>query len=158
MSDDLFDLLPRHSLRDRAFAIAARVHYGQRDKAGLPYLLAHVVDVVNRLDEWDEYAVVVAWLHDVLEDTKGDPAELLALLRREFPSVVVDAVVAITYWPWQETRDEYYARVKANPIALTVKRADIASNTDPRRVRMLDPATRERLAAKYRHALEVLDS
>lgn len=148
------DLL-RDTERNRAFAIAARIHSGQRDKAGLSYLLAHVVDVVNRVDEWDDDAVLVAWLHDVLEDTQGDPAELEAELRAKFRPEVVDAVVAITHRPG-EPRDDYYARVKANPIALRVKLADLASNTDPLRMSLLDPEVRERLSAKYAHALEVL--
>lgn len=147
--------LLRDTERNRAFAIAARIHSGQRDKAGLSYLLAHVVDVVNRVDEWDDDAVLVAWLHDVLEDTKDDPAELETELRAKFRPEVVDAIVAITHRPG-EPRDDYYERVKANPLAHRVKLADIGSNTDPLRMSLLDEHTRERLTWKYAHALEVL--
>jgi hypothetical protein len=38
-----------------------------------------------------------------------------------------------------------------------VKRHDIADNSAPERTALLDPTTRQRLAAKYRHALQVLD-
>jgi hypothetical protein len=38
-----------------------------------------------------------------------------------------------------------------------VKRHDITDNTAPERTAQLDPATRARLAAKYRHARQVLD-
>ena len=54
------------------------------------------------------------------------------------------------------TRDDYYARVKANPIALRVKLHDIASNANPKRLALLDQATRDRLTLKYAHALAVL--
>jgi len=141
----------------RAVTIAARVHKGQVDKAGKPYLSAHVADVawrVRKADQQDDEGIVVAWLHDVLEDT-DEPMHEEFLLRQVYPPEIVDAVVAITHRP-NEPRNEYYARVKANPIALRVKRHDIASNTDPKRTALLDDWTRERLADKYAHALEVL--
>ena len=48
------------------------------------------------------------------------------------------------------------ARVRANEIALWVKRADIADNTDPERTALLDEETRERLAKKYAKSLTLL--
>ena len=48
------------------------------------------------------------------------------------------------------------ARVRANEIALWVKRADIADNTDPERVSHLDEDTRKRLAKKYSKSLRFL--
>ena len=48
------------------------------------------------------------------------------------------------------------ARVRANEIALWVKRADIADNTDPERTALLDEETRERLAKKYAKSLILL--
>ena len=38
------------------------------------------------------------------------------------------------------------------PLALTVKLADIADNSDPHRLASLDAATRDRLTAKYARA------
>lgn len=67
---------------------------------------------------------VVAWLHDVVEDTPVTVEDVDGA----FGSQVSDAVDAITRRT-AET-DDYYARVKANSIALTVKAAD---NTDPLR-------------------------
>jgi (p)ppGpp synthase/HD superfamily hydrolase len=154
VTDEPFDLLPDTDW-NRAFAIAAREHRGQVDKVGLPYLLAHVCDVVNRLDGCeDDDAVTVAWLHDVLEDGH-DPAALEAELRRSFSERVVDAVLAITHRPG-ESRDDYYARVKASPLAHRVKLADLDSNTDPIRMALLPADLRERLTKKYDHARKVL--
>ena len=139
-----------------AITIATCVHRGQVDKAGKPYL-RHPADVaarVRRADHQDDEGITVAWLHDVLEDAEY-PGIVEHELRSIYPVEIVDAVLAITHRP-NEPRDDYYARVKANPIALRVKLADIASNTDPRRTALLDEATRERLAAKYAHALERL--
>lgn len=140
----------------RAMSIAARVHRGQLDKAGLPYITAHVADVAARVAKAhprDYEAQVVAWLHDTVED---GPALTLEELRANFTAEIVDAVVAITRGA-NEWSDDYYARVKANPLALRVKLdGDLPSNSDPQRLALLDEATRDRLAAKYAHALEML--
>lgn len=142
----------------RAITIAARWHLGQLDKAGKPKLQAHVADVAARMrkaDPQDDEGITVAWLHDVLEDAEY-PEIAEHELNSYYPPYIVDAVVAITHRP-HEPLDDYYARVKANPIARRVKVVgDIPSNTDPARTALLDPATRDRLAAKYAHALEVL--
>lgn len=140
------------TMEDRARLCAASVHMGQVDKAGRDYFAAHVADVVSRLAPSDGPGRTVAWLHDVVED--GHP-DVLGQLHEEFPDAVVDAVIAITHRP-HEPRDAYYARVKANPLALRVKLADIGSNADPARLALLDDATADRLFAKYAHAFEVL--
>lgn len=154
MGDDYF--FDEHSLSGKAYQAAHMAqywHFGQVDKAGNDYFRAHVADVWKRVSHLSDTAQCVALLHDVLEDTDCTEEEL----RRTMSDDVVEAVVAITHHP-HEPRDEYYARVKANPWALIVKQADIGSNTEPARMALLDDATRERLTTKYRHALEVLAS
>ncbi len=136
---------------EKASEIARRFHQGQTDKSGKPYFEAHVADVHRRVADESAAVQAVALLHDVLEDTDCTEAEL----RQWFPDHVVDAVLAITHHP-EEPRPEYYQRVRGNRLALTVKLADIASNTDPGRMALLDAATRDRLTQKYRKALEVL--
>lgn len=139
------------SMIERARRVAVEAHDGQVDKAGVDYFTAHVEDVASRVARDNEMAEAVAYLHDVLEDTSVTESNL----RNMFPAPVVDAVVAITHLPG-EPREDYYVRVKANPIALRVKLADIASNTDPQRRELLDAPTRERLTKKYAKALEAL--
>lgn len=131
--------------------LAFEAHKGQVDKAGRNYYAAHVCDVVRRVHGQDEIAV--AWLHDVLEDTDVTEEQL----RKTFPTDVVDAVVAITRRPG-ESYEDYLRSLRMNPLALIVKLADIASNSSPRRLKLLDPVTRFRLAAKYNNALVVLRS
>lgn len=135
----------------RAAAVARLRHRGQTDKAGKDYFDSHVADVHRRVAGESAAVQAVALLHDVLEDTDCTGADL----RRDFPSDVVDAVVAITHLP-DEDRPDYYRRVRADPLALTVKLADIASNTDPSRLALLDEPTRTRLQEKYRRALAAL--
>jgi len=133
------------TLVDLARSIATKAHEHQIDKSGQPYI-GHPVRVAERV-RGDDAAEVVAWLHDVVEDTNVT----LDDLRAHFSDVIVDAVDAMSKRN-AEPIDDYYARVMANPVARAVKLADIADNTDPRRSVLLDERTRTRLAAKYAHA------
>lgn len=135
-----------------AMLIADVAHDGAIDKAGYPYLF-HPQRVAEAV-AGDYDAEAVAWLHDVLEDAPQWTAE--ALRERRIPRRIVAAIEAITRRAGEEP-DAYYARVRANPLALKVKRADIADNLEPFRLRQLDPATAERLVRKYAHALAELD-
>lgn len=133
------------SIAELAEMIAAEAHAGQVDKAGQPYI-THPARVAARV-AGDEHAVAAAWLHDVVEDTEVT----LADLEQAFPPDVTAAVDALTRRR-DEAPAEYYARVRRMPLALTVKLADMADNSDPQRLAQLDAATRERLIAKYARA------
>lgn len=135
-----------------AAELARSAHAGQLDKAGAPYIdhPARVAARVRAAANGDD-AEIVAWLHDVVEDTDVT----LVAIEGEFGPRIARAVDAMTRRPGEG--DGYYERVAADPLALSVKRHDIADNTAPERTALLDPATRERLAAKYRHARQVLD-
>ncbi len=127
--------------------IATKAHAGQVDKAGRPYI-DHPRRVACRVVELQAQAV--AWLHDVIEDT-GLTADDLRL-----QGVDDDTVAAVQLLTRGEGDDGDYARIAADPLAREVKLADIADNTDPARTALLDPATRERLAAKYTNARRAL--
>lgn len=140
---------------DTAVAIASLAHDGQTDKAGRPYI-EHPLRVAARVD-YDPTLASIAVLHDVIEDTADDPRPWTAerLRAAGAPERVVAAVVALTH-PRGEPNVVYWARVKANPDARAVKLADIADNTSPARLAVLDDATRERLLAKYERAVATL--
>jgi hypothetical protein len=133
-----------------AVAIATAAHDGQVDKSGRPYI-GHPLRVMAAVT--GEHERMVAVLHDVVEDTAVTAADLLA---RGCPPEVVDAVVALSHRPG-EPQEDYLRRVAANPLAVTVKRADIGDNLSPARLARLDAATRDRLKAKYARALGLLD-
>ena len=134
--------------------VATEAHADQVDEAGRPYI-EHPRRVAARVAAQtdDPDALAAAWLHDVVEDT---PVGLDELRQLGFNERVLDAVDALTRRSGEG--DEYYRRVAANPIALLVKRSDIADNTDPERVRQLEPAVAERLRLKYERALCLLDT
>lgn len=108
-----------------ALMIAIRVHAGQLDKQGEPYLL-HVLRVVETVS--DE-AKVVAALHDVGEDSDlgiFNVAREAGLGRHELAALCsVSRVPGTTY-------AEYIARIFADevglPIAREVKLADLRDN------------------------------
>ena len=135
---------------DEAIQTARRAHEGQLDKAGRPYI-AHPLRVMGRVRS--EHERMAAILHDVVEDTSVTLADLTAA---GCPEEVLAAVAAISKQPGED-QATYLARVAANPIARTVKRADIADNMSPDRLAHLDPETREQLRAKYEAALRQLD-
>lgn len=137
----------------RARAIAEAAHAGQVDGAGQPYL-DHAARVAGAV-AGDDRAVATGWLHDVLEDSPWTAGQLVDA---GIPLDVVAAVVALTHEPG-EADEVYWARVRANPLALRVKLdGDLADNTDPARLARLDQATRERLEDKYRRARHALEA
>jgi (p)ppGpp synthase/HD superfamily hydrolase len=105
-----------------ARAVARKFHAGQMyGKNEYMYHLEMVAASVQR--EYDDRLEIVALLHDILEDT--DCAEIT--LRQLFDEDIVDAVVAITKWECL-SKDDYIARVKANPLARKVKVHDSLCN------------------------------
>ena len=136
-------------LTNEAMKIAYAAHHGQVDKAGIPYIF-HPVHLAEQMT--DEHTTCVALLHDVVEDTDISLAQLAEI----FPREVIDALALLT----RENGTDYYeyvARIKDNPIARTVKLADLTHNSDQtRRAGIADAATLKHWEEKYRRAFEIL--
>jgi hypothetical protein len=132
-----------------ALEIAQDAHRDQVDKAGQPYM-GHIMRVAEYVAAtgapWP--CVVVALLHDTVEDTrKHERPVTLDSLGHIFPSPIIMAVDAMTHRPG-EPRQDYRDRIKANPVALLVKaEGDLRDNTDPRRA--LSGPEADRRSAKY---------
>jgi (p)ppGpp synthase/HD superfamily hydrolase len=116
---------------ERAIALAATVHRGQRDKAGAPYIL-HPLRMMMKVKTAETQ--MVAMLHDVVEDCRVTPA----LLRYgRFSEGVVEALMALTKRVVdgkEEPYDEFIRRAAQNPIAGLVKLADLEDNMDLSRI------------------------
>lgn len=136
-------------LTNEAMKIAYRAHHGQVDKGGIPYIF-HPYHLAEQMT--DEYTTCVALLHDVVEDTDIT----LDQLAKTFPREVIDALTLLTH----EDGIDYYAyvaKIKGNPIARTVKLADLTHNSDQSRMAgSIDPAALKRWEEKYRKAFEIL--
>lgn len=137
-------------LVQRAKDLAHRAHAGQVDKAGRPYI-EHVARVAAACAD-DPEAEAVAWLHDVLEDAPEfwHEAERSILWQRQQA-----AVIALSR-QFAGSAEGYYAGIRANPLALRVKLADIADNADESRLALLDEKTADRLRRKYAKARKAL--
>ena len=134
----------------KAMHIAYNAHHGQLDKSGAPYIF-HPIHLAEQMD--DEYACCAALLHDVVEDT----AVTLEDLQKEFPEEVVEAVRLLTHL--EEVPDEeYLLAIRENPLALKVKLADNAHNSDQTRCNGMDVSEEKkaRWQVKYAAARAIL--
>ena len=135
-------------LTNEAMKLAYTAHHGQVDKSGIPYIF-HPYHLAEQMQ--DEYTTCVALLHDIVEDTDVT----LEQLATSFPPEVVEAVALMTHRAGEDYFD-YVARIKTNPIARTVKLADLRHNSDSTRLENADEATLARYQAKYSKAFDIL--
>ncbi|MCT7371964.1 HD domain-containing protein [Mycolicibacterium llatzerense] len=134
-----------------ALEIAHRAHAVQRDKAGEPYI-GHLRRVAGYVDPHNVKAKAAAWLHDIKEDQGYADRDLI---EAGLPRDVVEVVDLMTRKLDQDPAD-YYAAIRANDLAREVKLADLADNTDPRRLAKLPAQRQDKLRRKYAHAYEAL--
>ncbi len=153
-----------------AATLAKRIHARQVDKIGEPYI-EHPHRVYQNLLNHPELqvalgqdnvvpALAAAWLHDVVEDSEehfGRQVSHEELRAQGFSSATIEIVRLLTRNLEQErSGDAYYEALKQNPAARLVKLADIIDNLQPWRADQLDEERRNKLQAKYAHALEIL--
>jgi len=141
-----------NTILEKAIAIAAKAHAGQRDKAGSPYIL-HPLRVMMKLDATEEK--IVAVLHDVLEDGTPEYAEEVRAL---LPDTLFDALLCVTkqddeHGPEGYTR--FIDRASGNPLARRVKIADLEDNLTITRLSTVDTGDVERLQ-RYLRSLQML--
>lgn len=138
-------------LTQKAMLLAYDAHHGQLDKGGVPYIF-HPIHLAEHMP--DELTTCVALLHDVVEDTPLTLDDLAG----DFPPAITNALALLTHQPGT-SYDDYIRTLRDDPIAATVKRADLLHNSDQSRLALspTDDATRARLRQKYQKALAILD-
>lgn len=104
-----------------AILISAQAHHGQKRKNGLPYLL-HPFRVMLRMKT--EEGMIVAVLHDVIEDTDVTIADLQT---RGFSADVLEALRLLTKTIGHNYTG-YIEAIARNPLAREVKIADLEDN------------------------------
>ena len=102
----------------KALQIAFEAHAGQVDKSGYPYIM-HPLHLAESF--FDEDSVVVALLHDVVEDTS---VTLDDLKKAGFDDRVVQALSLLTHRK-DLSYAEYVNKIKEDPLARRVKIADL---------------------------------
>ena len=137
-------------LTNKALCIAYDAHHGQKDSNNIPYIF-HPLHLAEQMD--DEISCCCAILHDVVEDTNVTMEELAEI----FPKEVMDVLKLLTHGD-DVPYEQYVRAIKTNPIAVKVKLADIAHNSDQSRCIGSDipQAKLDAWNAKYAKAKQIL--
>lgn len=124
----------RSDLVGGALSVARGAHAGQiRDgRAEMPFI-EHPLAVAERLSEQgsDDEVLAAALLHDVVEHTEVEPAEV----RERFGGTVAELVDALTedpaLEPYEARKEEHRRRIaEAGPEALAIFAADRLANVE----------------------------
>ena len=133
----------------KAALLAYKVHAGELDKGGYPYIL-HPIHLAEQMDTEDE--IIVALLHDVLESDRSTATyDYINLLG--FSDEVIEAIHIITRNP-DDSYFDYIEKVKNNKLARKVKIADIKHNLRLDRLRSKEFS--DSLVERYNKAIEIL--
>lgn len=132
---------------EKAMRIAYEAHHGQVDKSGVPYIF-HPIHLAEQMETEEE--CIVALLHDVVEDTDITFEQL----EKEFSHTIIEALKLLTHDNSVEYM-EYVKKIKYNPIARTVKLADLWHNYDITRLKKITKKDMKR-REKYEVAIHYL--
>ena len=113
-----------HPMARLAHATARAAHAGQFRKNGVTPYIEHPEAVAKAVASHGVEAVAVAYLHDVLEDTRVTLDDLVII---GLPASVIAAVTVLTKREGV-SYDRYLAFIRVVPLARMVKIADISHN------------------------------
>jgi (p)ppGpp synthase/HD superfamily hydrolase len=113
---------------DAAFKWASNIYAGKRDKQDKP-LMHHALRVMYGVKQYGPVHMLVALLHDTVEEVSPDELPWATVVLDNFPSPVAMAVLALTRKS-PERYFDYIRRLAKNPIAKIVKLADLSDNMD----------------------------
>lgn len=133
----------------KALKLCVKAHSGQTDKSGLPYCL-HPIHLAYQMGD-DEKAIIVALLHDIVEDTDRT---LMDLQQEGFGEDIIEALTLLTHKPNTPYMD-YIEGIKGNKLASKVKLADLAHNSDLSRLDKVNDGDIARVE-KYKKATKIL--
>lgn len=158
-----------------AIKLAEFCHDGQKDKAGNPYIhhpmrvMLAMLQPVAKLEldsiseQWAaiidvgnfgiEELMICAVLHDVIEDCDIHASRI----GDEFGSIIEDVVGALTRRKPDESYWKYIERLSCHPVAVIIKRADLADNLG-RINEIPDESKRRSLAERYVKTMKMLES
>ena len=137
-----------------AIAIAAEAFKNKTDRGGKPYIL-HCLHVMNKMKyENDEDLMIIAVLHDLVEDT---PYTFTDLEIMGFSKRVINNLVLLTHKK-ETSYEDYILQIKINSEdAVKIKMQDLRHNSDITRIKGLREKDFKRIE-KYHKAYSFLCS
>lgn len=148
-----------------AINIASQAHRNQKDKGGNPYIL-HCLRVMLQMET--EESMIIAVLHDVVEDTGWD---WRGLMEAGANGKIVHTIGLLTrlrgYMPSSknptfanETYREYIYKIanSRSPVAIKVKMADLRDNLNLNRLPIDEIGTFKSLIEREKWALQYLEN
>ena len=132
---------------ENSIEIALEAHHGQKDKSDLPYII-HPLRVMIGMHTLEE--MIIAVLHDVLEDSKINEDYLIAkgISRNSIKTLKLLTKSNGDY-------SNYIKNLKSDPVAVKIKKADIIDNMNITRPKTIDTDDVKRLN-NYINALMLL--
>ncbi len=144
-----------------AYDLAKKAHHNQEDKLGKPYF-AHPEQVATLVQTSPSFmklknsdktdAIIVALLHDTIEDTYITADFLLS---EGFSEKTVSRVNLLTF-DKEQSREDYYRNILTDEVARVVKVADVSHNCMKSRMENLSPEQQSRLKEKYTKTLSFI--
>ncbi len=133
----------------KALKLCFDAHKDQKDKSGLPYVF-HPFHLAEQMD--DENSVIVALLHDVVEDSDMSFEDLESM---GFNQEIIETLKLLTHEKDVDYFD-YVNKIKENELAKKVKLADLRHNSDISRLEKISEKDVER-RKKYLKAIKILE-
>lgn len=130
----------------KAIEIAVSAHAGQVDKGGKPYIL-HPLWVMNQVRHLGEDYMIVAVLHDVLEDSDWTKR---MLIDEGFDMAIIIAIDILTH-KQESNYEKYIQMIFHNQYAKAIKLKDLEHNSRITRIKGLRQKDFDRIA-KYHKA------
>jgi (p)ppGpp synthase/HD superfamily hydrolase len=140
---------------DKAIQIAVQAHAGQLDKGGNPYIL-HPLWVMNQVRHLGEDYMIVAVLHDVVEDSENQSETYNKIIKEGFNQNVMYALALVTH-DKETPYDDYIKAIATNPIAKAVKLKDLEHNSKITRLKGLRKKDFDRLEKYHRAYIYLMD-
>lgn len=129
---------------EKAKEVAHKAFDGLTDRAGVNYYTGHISAVASETISYQ--GEIVAYLHDIIEDTNYNFYEL----NNNFGQVTARSVLILTRPP-EASYDEYISLIK-NPISIEVKICDLKNNMDRTRLSNITAEDEERFK-RYEKAI-----
>ena len=140
------------NMLSKAIQIASTAHLNQTDKGGKPYIL-HSLWVMDRVRHLGEDYMIVAVLHDVVEDSTWT---IDLLIKEGFNNNIINALFLLTHSK-ELLYDDYIKAISINPIAKAVKLRDLEHNSKITRLKGLRKKDFDRLEKYHKAYTYLLD-